>query len=377
MIRLILAGLGWVLANLLLFMPRRRVEITLEAADRSRLPAPRRETLNPWLDQWYNGDLAGHAEKPVWVPYHFWFGRRSFDFPPATRKTEELDVGPVRPETREAVLSLLSDRLQRPLGEDETRPETRLDEIGLNSLHRMEVSLQIERRFGFTGDGGYETIGQFLALAEGARRRKPPAPPPPGWSSTPPRSRPLKLNGDTVLRAFIEHALAHPKDVVAADDLAGALTGERLLVGALTLSQRPALAAPNVGVLLPASAACDVALLALHLAGKLPVVLNWTTGPANLAHAARTLSLSQVLTSQAFADRLGVRVEGADYLFLEDLHSTIGKFELLRTLGRIRLRPAASAGRRRTCRRIVPPWCCSPAVRRRRPRPCRSPTPTC
>ena len=75
MIRLMLSGLGWLLANLLFFMPRRRVEITLEATDRTRLPEPRREVLNPWLEQWYNGDLSGHAEKPVWVPYHFLFGR--------------------------------------------------------------------------------------------------------------------------------------------------------------------------------------------------------------------------------------------------------------------------------------------------------------
>lgn len=94
-------------------------------------------------------------------------------------------------------------------------------------------------------------------------------------------------------------------------------------------------------MLLPASAACDVALLALHLAGKLPVVLNWTTGPANLAHVAKTLGLSKVLTSRVFADRLGVRVEGADYRFIEDLQSTIGKYELARTLLLVRWRPGS------------------------------------
>ncbi len=371
-------GLGWIFANLLFFMPRRRVAITLEPADRGQMPEPRRETLNPWLEQWYNSDLAGCAEKPVWVPYHFLFGRRSFDFPPATAKAEELDTGPVRPETREAVQSLLSDRLQRPLGDGEMRPETRLDELGLDSIDRADLSLQVERRFGFTGDGSCETVGGLLALAEGRARRKPPVPPPPDWSSTPPRTGPLIIRSDTILHAFLEHALAHPGDIVVADDIAGALTGERLLVAALTLSRRlRGLAAENVGVLLPASAACDVAMLALYLAGKLPVVLNWTTGQANLAHAARTLGLSQVLTSKAFADRTAVRVEGTDFLYLEEMQSTIGKFEQLRTLGASAGDPAASAGRRRKRRRIVPPWCSSPAVRRRRPRRCRSPTPIC
>jgi long-chain-fatty-acid--[acyl-carrier-protein] ligase len=340
LVRLIVAGFGWILANLLFFLPRRRVEITLELTDRARMPQPRRELLNPWLEQWYNGDLAGRAEQPTWVPYHFLFGRRSFDFPPTTQKTADFDPRPVRPETREAVLSLLSDRLQRPLTESEQRPETRLDELGLDSLDRMDLSLQVERQFGFSGDQGCETVGQLLALAEGRARRKPPAPPPPEWSSTPRRAEPLRFHGQTLPAAFVTQALARPKDVVVADDVFGALTGERLLVVAWCLSRRlRAIEGSNVGVLLPASAACDVALMALHLAGKLPVVLNWTTGPANLAHAARTLGLTQVLTSRAFADRVGVRVEGTDYLFLEELQSAITKFELLQTLLRVRWLP--------------------------------------
>ena len=77
------------------------------------------------------------------------------------------------------------------------------------------------------------------------------------------------LRGDTIPAAFVEYALARPKDIVVADDLAGLLTGERLLVGVLTLSRRLRdIAGANIGVLLPASAACDMVLLALHLAGK-------------------------------------------------------------------------------------------------------------
>ena len=70
--------------------------------------------------------------------------------------------------------------------------------------------------------------------------------------------------------------------MVAADDLAGLVTYE-------TAARRRAgrwpsgsgrSPRPNVGLLLPATVAGDLALLGLHLAGKLPVVLNWTTGPA-------------------------------------------------------------------------------------------------
>ena len=50
------------------------------------------------------------------------------------------------------------------------------------------------------------------------------------------------------------------------------LTYEQLLVGALSMARRfRDLPGDNVGLLLPASVACDVALMGLYLAGKLPV----------------------------------------------------------------------------------------------------------
>src|SRR5262249_50624937 len=152
-------------------------------------------------------------------------------------------------------------------------------------------------RFGFSGDQVPANIGQFWALAEGMVEREPPKPPPAVWFQ-PASAGPMAILGETIPEAFINRALANPQDIAAADDHAGVLTYERLLVGVLTLSQRlAALPGANIGILLPASVACDVAFLALHMAGKLPVLLNWTTGPYNLAHAARVMALSHVLTS--------------------------------------------------------------------------------
>src|SRR5262249_50600404 len=102
-----------------------------------------------------------------------------------------------------------------------------------------------------------------------------------------------------------------------------------------------ALPSPNVGLVLPSSVGCDLALLGLQLAGKLPVVLNWTTGPANLAHAAKLMELTHVVTSKAFIDRLAVAVEGTQYLYLEDLRAGMGKLELLWGLLEVRCFPTS------------------------------------
>jgi long-chain-fatty-acid--[acyl-carrier-protein] ligase len=334
--RRMLAGAGWLLANLLVFMPRRQVDIYLEAIPRSELPEPRRETLNPWLEAHFNRD---GPEKPTFVPYHFLFGRRSYEFPPL-EEVDEIDLKKVTPATREAVAHIVADKLGRPLTPQEERPETNFDQLGLDSLDRMEMMLRVEQQFGFSGDQVPVDLGQLWALAQGLARRSPSRPAPPLWFQPPSDSGPLTFMGETVSEAFVNRALACRRDVAVGDDLAGVLTYERLLVGALTMARRfKSLPATNVGLMLPASVACDVAFLGLHLAGKLPVVLNWTTGPANLAHAARLMGLTHVVTSQAFVDRSGVAVEGVEFLFLEELRQQIGKWEQLRSLLAVRWLP--------------------------------------
>jgi long-chain-fatty-acid--[acyl-carrier-protein] ligase len=336
------AGLGWLIANLFFFTPRRRVDITIERIDRNRLPELRRETLNPWLEAWYNENNG--PETPTYVPYHFAFGRRTFEFP-KLRGLEEVDPSQIKPAIREEIGHMIADKLGRPLTDDEMKPDTTFDELGLDSLDRMELNLHVEQRFGFTSDQVPLTLGQLWALAQGLVEKGPPKPPPPGWftprtSGAPSAGRFLEILGDTIPEAFVARAQMNPRDVAAADDMSGAITYERLLTAALAMSRRfAALPAANVGLMMPASVACDIALMALYLAGKLPVILNWTTGPANLTHAARVMGLTHVVTSRAFIDRTSIEIVNTEYLFLESLRKGMGKFELLRTLLMVRWMP--------------------------------------
>jgi long-chain-fatty-acid--[acyl-carrier-protein] ligase len=336
------SGLGVILANLLFFAPRRRVDLTVEKLDRSQLPELRREKINPWFENWYNS--KGQSQ-PLFVPYHFLFGRREFEFPKLDG-LGEVDLSKIKPETKEAINHLIADKLHRPLTEQEQKPETTLDQLGLDSLDRMDVMLQVEQRFGFSGEQVPANLGQIWALAQGLIEKGTPKPPPTAWFPRSTNDSPLEIMGDTIAAAFVTRALASRQDVAAADDLAGAMTYERMLVAALLMAKRFAkIDAANVGLLLPASVACDIALLGLYLAGKLPVILNWTTGPANLAHAAKLMNLTHVVSSRAFIDRTAVTVEGTQYLHLEEIRKGMGKLEQLWTLLSVRLRPGGVLNR--------------------------------
>lgn len=330
----ILKAFGLWLANLLIFAPRRRVTVTLKAFGPGERPEPRRETLNPWLEAWYNADTP--REKPTFVPHHFLFGPRTHEYPPPPPPAE-FDLAAVKPETKAAVAQIVEEKIKRPLTTAENVAATTFMQLGLDSLDAMEVTLAVEQRFGFNSETVPTTLGGLWALAEGLQEKAPPKPPPPGWFDPPTSDGPLSIRGETIPAAFLNQAMADRKQLIVADDLAGGLTYEKTVIGAWVMAVRfRDIQAPNVGLLLPASVACDLAFLGLSLAGKVPVVLNWTTGPANLDHAARLMELTHVVTSKAFIDRVQVEVPGAKFLFLEDLRASVGMVEKLRRLIAVR-----------------------------------------
>lgn len=328
-------GLALWASNLFLFAPRRRVTVTLQAFRPEERPEPTRAGINRWLEQWYAADTL--RETPTFVPRHFLFGPATHEYPPPPPPAE-FDLSRIKPETKTAVAQILEEKVKRPLSEQDKSPETTFVHLAIDSLDAMEVTSAVEQHFGFSSNLMPTTIGGLYALAEGLQESSPPRPPPEGWFAPITDTQPLSIPGETIAEAFLNQAFTNTRMLIVADDLAGGVTYEKLIVGAVAMAARfRGLPAENVGLMLPASIACDLAFLALHLAGKLPVVLNWTTGPANLEHAAKVMKLSHVVTSQTFVDRVQATVPGTSFLFLEQVRGGIGKLELLRRLLAVRL----------------------------------------
>jgi long-chain-fatty-acid--[acyl-carrier-protein] ligase len=330
-------ALGVLASNLLFFTPRRRIKMTIEVLDKKSLPGLEREKLNPFLEAWYN---RGLSTEPVFVPYHFLFGPRTFAYP-RINDSIEVPLDKITPATQKAVLEILEEKLKRPLTDDEKKPSMPLENLGLDSLDRMDLAQAIEGRFGFSSDHVATTVGEMWALAQGLAQSNKGAviKVPETWSA--PRAdaeKDFAVLAPTILEAFARQALAHPSEAAVADDLSGVVTYERMLVGARLMSKRFAqLPGDSVGLMLPASVAADIAFMAILWAGKLPVLLNWTTGPANLNHAAQVMGMKRVITSRKFVDRVGIKIEGVDDVYLEDIRKDIGKLEAVTTLLGIKL----------------------------------------
>ena len=159
----------------------------------------------------------------------------------------------------------------------------------------------------------------------------------------------------TLPEAILATARQRPGQVILQDVSLQKLTYRRLLVGAdLLAAQWRALlgeAGQRVGLLLPNVNVMPVTTLSLWAAGKVPAVLNYSSGTAGLLACARLAGLKHVITSKAFLQRAQLDLRplteaGIQILLLEDVRARITRAQrilaLLRQLVSPRLSPRHS-----------------------------------
>ncbi len=143
---------------------------------------------------------------------------------------------------------------------------------------------------------------------------------------------------EAVAAAAREHGLGR---TAVEDPVSGKLSYRRLLAGAAALGralERSTAPGCAVGVMLPTSNAAAVTVLGLASAGRVPAMLNFTAGAANLLAACRAAEVRVVVTSRAFVERakLGVLVDGLGkevrIVHLEDVRAGVGRLARLRAL---------------------------------------------
>ena len=328
----ILGNLGWALAALLVFLPRRKVTIHVEVLPRGTLPKKSREETNAFLEGRYNVD---GPQQPAFVRFSYLFGPSTGHYA-AGAALPAIDPASIDPKTIRLVNELVQGHLGRELDPGELTFDTTLEGIGMDSLDRMDATLKVEQQFGFHNAAVVNTLGELWALADGklaGDRKEEPIAVPVAWFAPPRSSAPPAVLAGTVAEAFVRRALVAPTEPAVADRISGVLPSRRLLVGAMLMARRfAAWPEKHVGVMLPASVAADIVFFALHMAGKTPVMMNWTTGPSNLAHGVKVTGTRRIITAKKLVDRLGIEVPGADYEYLETLRGGIGKREQVSTL---------------------------------------------
>jgi len=295
----------------LFFLPRRKVTLSLKPLSIPDANLAVME-LNAQLEGFFN---ALGEEPALVVPDRR--GEEAHVLEANVGRSSSRDLSSLSSERLAELKTSLANYLE--IESTDLAPEKSLaEDLGMDSIAKAEVLawLDEEHEMGDVDLQELQTVGDVLAFAGGLVESTSSE----EEGGTVPvvhgdRPDPLYPVAENLGAAFLE-ACDHMGDQVAVEDpTAGTLTWKRFKVAVLMMAREYAeWPEERVGVMLPASAGASICTLALTLAGKTPVMLNWTVGRKNLEHAVEASGLERVLTSDRFLDR----IDHIDFGWVED-----------------------------------------------------------
>lgn len=340
--------------NFIFFAPRRRVVVEFEIAAEGLPRGEDRRAFNSYLEKWFNRyehtehdaqGKAGLGEALRLVSYSF-------------LREELLEVRPNIVQEDDGKIDV--SRIPRAVQEDVRKEIARITkkapakllpqmdlskDLGMDSLDGAELILFLDDRFDIKGVKPQDltTIAKVMALAAGqvdlglpeddesdldALVAK--------WKEKWKRTTPTPPEGKTLHEAFLRQCDRMGDAIACSDRLAGVLTYRQMKMRALLLADEiKRMPGDHIGIMLPASVAVNVCILATLLAGKVPVMINWTVGERHLKSCIESARLHVVLTSRKFTDQLeGVNLSPlvSVLVMLEDMRQRISLIQKLKAL---------------------------------------------
>lgn len=332
-------------ANLLFFIPKRAVHLELQEGDHI-VKQGERQAINAALEAYYNA----HVPQNTFVPYFFWQG-------PARVLAEPGPVAATGGAATDASVAggatqaLIRAKIGEIAGQAVQGNASLAADLGLDSLSVLELATWIETEFGVSipHPSALETVDDCILAALGQARDGAGEIHQPGsrWFSRAAQVHPLAQDSAQefapesahpgIGELFLRRALATPGAMIAADQLAGERSYRDLLTAILLLQPHiRGIAAERVGIMLPASVSAVIAYFSVLLAGKTPVLFNWTAGRAAMAHGIRETGVSHILSAGPLCRRVE-EMQGFDlnslevqWLQLDTIFAAGGKLALLR-----------------------------------------------
>lgn len=326
----------WVLVkNILFFAPRRAVEVEFATVPKDFPYAGNKLEINHFLENWYNNK---GPEPLQLVPYHFI--NRSLPKVVQQESQNLYDISTVSDEMQQTIKNEIS-RLSRMPIQDISLDKDLSKDLGLDSLDLSQLVLFLKENYNITHlhSSDLTTVASAMASPHNlkemtideelsinktefqAETSRPPVKPP---------------DGDTIIEAFLANCDRMGKAIACEDLATGKMSYKRIKLASIALAEKiKVLPGDRIGIMLPASVGVNVVILASMLAGKIPVMINWTLGTRTIESIIAQTGIQCTLTSWKFLDRLeNIELDGIDeqVLLLEDLKKQVTVFDKLKAL---------------------------------------------
>ena len=316
-----------VLASGIFFLPRRKVQLQFVEPDDFPARNAGKQVINRYLEDFYNREPDRHTEVPLW----WWQGYAPIFHEERQAAFTDKDTSKIPAVTRDLVM----DKLRNLAGAQELAESDSLAaDLGLDSLVLAEFGAWLQQEFGVAADNleALKTVADCVLAAGGIMptlagvELKPVSA---AWFAAA-EERTLSVpDGANIAELFLRQAEKNPDQVILSDQIRGDKTWRQLVLAIHALL--PAieqLPDQRVGIMLPGSVGAAVTWLTVLFSGKEPVMVNWTSGVANMKHSLGVVGATHVITAKALCSRLtaqGIELEqvGAQWLYLEDIAARI------------------------------------------------------
>jgi acyl-CoA synthetase (AMP-forming)/AMP-acid ligase II/1-acyl-sn-glycerol-3-phosphate acyltransferase/acyl carrier protein len=309
-----LKAIFYAFANLFFLLPKRKVtieffDITTEAREKAK---EGKNQFNNFLESLYNAN----GEEPVLFLKHYFYGPKLKRQLPSriegsiadqqnTHSFKEEDIP-------EDVLHRVTQILVREAEQDEKliRLEANLNmDLNIDSLGLVVVISGIEKEFKRAAQveiTSIKTVADLCFIAMNRKLDDEELKPSNLAKYTIPVSTFRIDPATTIPKHFIKSFSKDKNETFAYDKMLGTTTRKEFLLKAMVVSRiiRNEVEGKYVGIMLPALQSSALLVAASYLAGKIPVMLNWTVGPKVLQHCIESVHLKQILTAKTFYDKV-------------------------------------------------------------------------
>lgn len=307
-------AIAMIFANLLFFVPKRKVtiefvDITTEAR---KMAAFDRRTFNNYLESFYNV----RGEEPVLFLKHFFFARASKRQLPQRIEGSVSDAAQsvaqpsinIPSEVLVQVLTLLKDDCGVDAKNIGLQSNLSLD-LGIDSVTMVAIINAIEQQFKVTFSAditAVRTVADLCIIAMGNSEVREEWKPSFLHVHQQPLKRVMVDSNTTIPQLFVSAFSQYKDESFAYDRMMGCSTRHQFMLKTMVVAEIIKREVPSqyVGIMLPAMQSTSLLIMATYMAGKTPVMLNWTVGKQVLAHCVESVGLTHIVTAQAFFDRV-------------------------------------------------------------------------
>ncbi len=309
----ILKGIFYTLANILLFMPRRKVSLYFEdiTDEAIKFSAENKQTFNQFLENFYNAN----GEEPVkFLKHYFYSPALKRDIPKNLKPSDSTINKPITLNESfpkiiiKEVNQIVKKHLQ--LETDNINTHTHLiNDLGADSINIVEIIKDIEIHFNVETQNDISDIKNVIhlyQLANGDLQSKITLPPC-SFSNNNLFHDYIKVQtADNIPSLFLKRFTKNNDLPFCYDSMLGETNRKDFFLKVCVVSEiiKKNCNEEYVGIMLPALQSTSLLIMATYFAGKVPVMLNWTVGQSILDHCINESGVKYIFSASSFIDKI-------------------------------------------------------------------------